>query len=188
MRSAVACLTLLCAGALTIAARADVIDTFVVTTTAHTVTFNLPETYSFPDQLHFVAIGAVAGNANVDGVGGYTLQLWFGTSIGGAPALQIGGFDATGISLYGAGQGVMWNWDPQTGTPGHYIDSITFVPGSYGLSESHGFVAPPSAATVTITRADPPAVTTPEPSGLVLMGTGGAALMALLRRKVRGGL
>jgi hypothetical protein len=74
MRKALFLLPLL-AFAIPLTAHADTTDLFTLTGDSHVYTFTLPQVFSFPDQLHLVALPALATTGTIDGFGGQTFDV-----------------------------------------------------------------------------------------------------------------
>ena len=69
MRSLLPKFLVFAATALPIAAHADILDATLIDG-SHTFTFTLPSPYTFPDQLHLVAIPTIYTTGTADGVNG----------------------------------------------------------------------------------------------------------------------
>jgi hypothetical protein len=180
MRKALFLLPLL-AFTLSLTAHADTIDHFTITGDSHVYTFDLPQVFSFPDQLHLVALPTQRTTGTIDGVGGQTIDVSFYTGIFGSDSLGLsslgGGFLLEGaplVKLLG-----------QSGTPGHLIDTaeITAV-GSFSLINfANSSLQGPDYFEVTITPETTPSV--PEPSTILLLTTGTLTLLRTVRRVAR---
>lgn len=176
---------LLCISAATILltsgfVRAETIDDFTFAEGSHIVTFSLPASFSFPDQLHLLTIPCCAATPGaLDGVAGYTVATTFfsgeGSSLlGGTLFLSIYGGPGpdANYGLYEAGSVVEPTFLPGTAAG---VDTGTFVPGTYLGIGSPEIGAPP--ASLSITPASTTAAT-PEPATFSLLGIGCVGLLA----------
>ena len=176
-----------------LAAHADTIDDFVLTGGGHTITYSLPATTVFPSGPS-IEFFYVSSTATIDGVPGYqitggydaipsmigTLQLSVPDSISGYPSILF-----QGPLLVSTVRG------PST-DPFNPSLSATFIPGSYSLTGA-GMApflppGPDVPYTLTITPQTETAAT-PEPSSLILLGTGILGLFgaAAFRREIAQG-
>jgi hypothetical protein len=174
---------------LTLAARADTIDDFVLTGDGHTITYSLPATSSFLDFSVFNFFSEIAPTT-IDGVSGYvetgdyyvfgpptTLILNVPSAIFGAPQLYLAGPRFYSIVFENIPEPL-----PYTG-----LVVPTFTPGTYTLVEQNSFLIPLQPTvdfTLTITE-ETSAAPTPEPSSVALLATGVLGLIGFVEIKRR---
>jgi hypothetical protein len=162
---------------LPLAAHADTIDDFVLTGGGHTISYSLPATSTFPNDLS-IEFFYESATATIDGVPGYvvrgaydvipsgfaTLQLDVPESIFGYPSIQFQGPQLDSYVLV-----------PSNNPDNPFDIAATFIPGTYSLVGEGMFPpvqsGPPLPYTLTITP-ETATATTPEPSSLALLGTG----------------
>jgi hypothetical protein len=164
--------------ALPLAAHADAIDDFVLTGGGHTISYSLPATTTFPDDpsLEFFMESAAT---TIDGVPGYvvtgsydaipsgigTLRLDVPESIFGYPAI-----------LFQGPLLVSTVFVPPTDPLGSPNLIATFIPGTYdltGAGQPSNLSEPGPSEPYILTIAPQTATAmTPEPSSLLLLGTG----------------
>ena len=178
--------------ALPLAAHADSLDNFVLTGGGHTVTYSLPDTFTFPDDpsVEFFMANATAA---IDGVPGFTLfgqydaipsqigtlQLQVPESIFGYPAILFQGPQLDSVAFV------------PSGDPNNPVNIVaTFLPGTYdltGAGQLAGFMGtgPSLPYTLTITPQTATA-TTPEPSSVLLLATGLLGFVGFMTTKSTG--
>jgi PEP-CTERM motif len=175
-------LLVLAATALPIAAHADTLDATLIDG-SHTFTFTLPSPYTFPDQLHLVAIPTIRTTGTADGVSGQTFDVTFYTgSVPGFLGFQsvtINELFGTQYVLYGASL-ISPLYQPPPGTPPG-TDTVLIDTGSFTLLDfQRSSAAGPYYVQLIIT----PQSATPEPSTLLLFATGMMGIAGAIRRRM----
>jgi hypothetical protein len=186
MRNLLPKLLVLAATILPVAAHADTLDA-TLAGDSHTFVFTLPSQFSFPDQLHLVTVPLIQTTGTADGIAGQTFDVTFFTGIGstGDSLTFTDVSTATSFLLTGP---VLISPLPQTGTPGHLIDTALLATGSFTLEDND--ISPkggPVNFELTIAPQSPPDTGAPEPSTLLLVGTGMISLVSALRYRTRAG-
>jgi len=177
MRNLLPKLLVLAATTLSLAAYADTFDA-TLTGESHTFFFTLPSQFSFPDQLHLVALPTLQTTGTADGVPNQTFDLSFLTGIGGPGG--VGFSDSTnGLAFNFAGPILVSPGTDPNAPPGYLTADI--ATGIFTLTALNelGPKGSPIDYTLTITPSDP----TPEPSTLLLLGTGMIGLVTLIGRR-----
>lgn len=174
--------------ALPLAAHADAIDNFVLTGGGHTVTYSLPSSFTFPNDPSVEFFSATATDGTIDGVSGYTIPGQYDAIPSDIGTLQLNVpesiFGYTAILFQGP-RLVSTVLVPSTDPNNPFDILATFIPGTYDL-EGAGMTLnpfPPTTGpsepyTLTISVQTATAMT-PEPSSLILLGTGLLALAGL---------
>ena len=164
-------------------ARADAIDDFTFTTSAHTFTFSLPALIpdfyppGYPPPGPHVGIDnyVTSATGDVDGVGGHLFALDFGTSVSPFPY----GFNLT---VDGAAASYQASGPHLVSGPLTDFPTGTFSYTDYPIPQPNQIREGPYTLTIT-----PVAATAPEPSSLVLLLTGAGGSLGLLTRRLRSG-
>ena len=167
MRFTFATLALLSAFAIPAAAHADTFDTFTLTSSLGTQTFQLP---SNPTDINGGGAGFTIDDVTVinDGVTSTDELGFFGSENGGGMY-----YDFSYLGLFSEAPG-------PTLFSGLSSDP-TFIPGTYTLSDTSFMSDDPTAVTVTISGAG----VTPEPASLALLGTGLLGAVGMVRRRFK---
>jgi PEP-CTERM motif len=172
------------ATALSLTAHADTIDHFTITGDFHVYTFDLPQVFSFPDQMHLIVLPDQRATGTIDGVGGQIIDVYFYSGMS---------FRSDSLSVSGGCYGFLLEGAPpakligQSGTPGHLVDwaEITAV-GSFALPNAYSKPLNPDYFYLTITPETAPSV--PEPSTILLLATGSLGLVSAIHRCNQGGV
>jgi hypothetical protein len=177
MRNFLPRLLVLALATLPIAAHADTL-TATLTGDGHTFVFTLPSPYDFPNQLHLVTIPTIRTTGSTDGVGGQTFDVTFFTGIAD-PGYSFD-FDNLYTSFnYTFFGGILVQPGSDPDAPAGDLTAIIGT-GSTGFYE----VTPKGDPVHFTLDIEDSTILTPEPSTLLLLGTGTAGLLATLRRRL----
>jgi hypothetical protein len=179
MRNLLLKLLVLAVTSLPIAACADTLDASLVGD-SHTFTFTLPSQFSFPDQIHLVTVPPVHTTGTADGVANQAFDLTFFTGIGGSGESLIFSDITNGLSFTFFGP-ILISPGTDPNAPPNFI-TADIATGTFGLTDFNGIAGP---IHYTLTIAPQPSTPTPEPSTLLLVGTGMIGLVASMRRTGR---
>jgi hypothetical protein len=179
MRNLLPKLLVLAATALPIAAHADTLDATLVGD-SHTFIFTLPSQFSFPNQIHLVTVPPIQTTGTADGAANQTFNLTFFTGIGDPGESLIFSDITNGLSLTFAGPILISSGTDPNAPPGFLTADIGN--GTFNLTEVRGLSPKDGPIDYTLTIAPQPAQT-PEPSTLLLLGTGMIGLATSIRRR-----
>jgi PEP-CTERM motif len=190
MSKALFTLTLLASAfTLPLTAHADTIDDFVLTGNGEIVTFSLPATGVYTLHEHFDSFSP-SGPGTINGAPATvdpTFYVQYFESVPQAPALTIGSVPQSNIpSLYGS---IPYSWFvvpaqfPNPSDEGTF--NVTFVPGTYQLTNTGLFFPPPTPLQFTLTITPETSTATPEPASLTLLATGAIGLISVAARRRR---
>jgi hypothetical protein len=186
MRNLLPRLLVLAATIFPIAAHADTLYDVKLTGDSHIFLFTLPSQFSFPDQIHLVTVPPLQTTGTADGIAGQTFDVTFFTGIG-SPGDSLIFTDVSTTTSFLLTGPVLISPLPQTGTPGHLIDTAAIATGSFTLGDNDVSPKGPIDFELTITpqSTTPPNTDAPEPSTLLLFATGMIGLVSAIRHRTR---
>lgn len=171
MRKLLARLVVFAATAFSLAAHADTLDA-TLTGDSHTFIFTLPSQFSFPNQIHLVTVPPVTTTGTADGVANHTFDLTFFTGIADPGESLIFSDITNGLSFTFAGP-VLISPGANPNAPANFL-TADVATGTFNLTEPSP-KGDPILYTLTIDQSSNPA---PEPSTLLLIGTGMIGLVS----------
>ena len=184
MRNLLRKLLVLAATSLSVAAHADTL-TATLTGDSNTFVFTLPSQFSFPNQIHLVAIPPIQTTGTANGVANQTFDLTFFTALGTGESLVF--TDITNnlsFTLYGSTL-ISPGTDPSA--PPTYL-TADIATGTFNLTyvdfTNFNPIDNPIPDMIPCTLTVAAAATTPEPSTLLLLGTGMIGFLTCIGRRV----
>lgn len=177
MRNLLLKLFVLAATSFSIAAHADTY-TATLMGDSNTFVFTLPSQFSFPNQIHLVAVPPIQTTGTANGVANQTFDLTFFTGLGTGESLVFSDItNNLSFNLYGP---ILISPGTDPNAPPTYL-TADIATGTFNLMDVTFSIPIPSMIPYTLTIA--PAAPTPEPSTLLLLGTGMTGLLACTGRR-----
>jgi hypothetical protein len=177
MRNLLPRLLVFAAAAFTLAAHADTLDA-TLTGGSHTFIFTLPSQFSFPNQIHLVTVPPVTTTGTADGVANQTFDLTFFTGIAD-PGQSLIFSDITNGLSFTFGGPILISPGADPNAPANFL-TADIATGTFNLTAPSP-KGDPILSTLTIAQPSDPA---PEPSTLLLLGTGMIGLVTCIGRRV----